>query len=452
MTRRQFAAAPAVFLQRSPERPNIIFLLTDDHRWDALGCMGNPIIRTPNIDALSQRGVTFNNHFVTTSICMCSRASFFTGQYTRTHQINDFKTPFTPQQLAQTYPMLLGAAGYRAGFIGKYGVGNDMPVKSFDYWAGFPGQGRYFTKRGDQPIHLTRLMGDQAVEFLAGCRKDQPFCLSVSFKAPHVQDEDPRQFLFDPVHADWYKEVTIPVPKTADPKYISALPLEVQRSENRRRWAVRFSTPELYQESVKAYYRLITEVDLVTGKIVDYLGRMGAAENTVILFSGDNGFYLGEHGLAGKWFMHEESIRTPLIVHDPRLPAARRGARRDEMVLNIDFAPTVLELAGLKPLPAMQGQSLLPLLEGKKPAWRTEWFYEHTYTNGWIPQTEGVRTERWKYTRYLDTTPLFEELFDLSSDPQETNNLARDPRHAAQLDALRARWQHWRTTLEKHPA
>jgi len=340
------------------------------------------------------------------------------------------------------------AAGYRVGFIGKYGVGSRLPADQYDYWAGFPGQGRYFVERQGRRVHLTELMGEQALEFLRGCGPGRPFCLSVSFKAPHVQDEDPRQFLYDPAHEQMYAGLTMPVPKTADPRYISALPLAVQRSENRRRWAVRFGTPELFQESVKAYYRLISEVDMVVGRVVEELRRTGAAENTVIAFSGDNGFYMGEHGLAGKWLMHEESIRTPLIVYDPRLGHAQRGVRRTEMALNIDLAPTLLELAGLKPTASMQGRSLVPLLSGGRPRWRQEWFYEHAYTNGWIPRTEGIRTAGWKYFRYIDLNPAFEELYDLTKDPQETTNLAGRPEQAARLRELRGRWQAWRAHLE----
>jgi len=457
LTRRQFtrqAASAGLLLgsaQASGARPNVVVLLTDDQRWDSLGCMGNPIIRTPHIDRLSQRGVTFENHFVTTSICMTSRASIFSGLYARAHQINDFEKPFTEQQFSRIYPEMMRQTGYHTGFIGKYGVGGAkvMPAGRFDYWRGFPGQGHYYQKRPDGSfIHLTELMGDQALEFLRGAPASKPFCLSISFKAPHVQDEHPQQFLFDPAHADWYKDVRIPPPKKADPKYVSMLPIEAHRSENRRRWAVRFSTPELYQESAKGYYRLITEVDDVVGRIQAELERMGAASNTVILYTGDNGFYLGERGLAGKWFMHEESIRTPLIVHDPRLPRSVWGSRRRNMSLSIDIAPTLIQAAGLTPHPSTQGRNLYPLLEGGSPPWRTEWFYEHNYEHPWIPQSEGVRTERWKYARYIHTAPPFEELYDLQNDPEEERSLTGEAAHRERLEAMRARWRTWRANLE----
>lgn len=435
--------------QQTGERPNIIFLLTDDQRWDSLGCMGNPIVRTPEIDRLAERGVTFTNAFVTTSICMTSRASIFLGQYLRTHKINDFATPFTPEQLAATYPQVMRRAGYHLGFIGKYGVGNEMPEKAFDYWRGFPGQGRYFPD-GEPGPHLTERMGDQALEFLETAPKGKPFCLSISYKAAHVQDEDPRQFLPSPATADLYAGVTIPPPKTADPRFIASLPIEVQRSEGRRRWAIRFGTPALFQESVKNYYRLITEVDTTVGRIRGALARMGADRNTVIVFSSDNGFYLGEHGLAGKWLMHEESIRVPLIVHDPRLESRHWGKRLGQLALNIDLAPTMLASAGLTAPPTMQGRNLYSLIRGETSGWRSDFFYEHHFTaRGWIPPVEGVRTERWKYTRYLGTRPEFEELYDLEKDPLEENNLARSPEAGGQLAGLRARWKQWHKRIDE---
>ena len=453
-TRRKFLAglsAASAAAAADRDRPNIIFLLTDDQRWDSLSCMGNPVVRTPNVDQLSEHGVHFRRHFVTTAICMTSRASIFSGLYARTHRINSFDTPFSPERYAGIYPELIRNSGYHTGFIGKWGVGSKMPEDHFDYWRGFPGQGHYYQKRDGKFIHITELMGDQSLEFLAGAPKGKPFCLSVSFKAPHVQDEDPRQFLYDPKHRYMYHDDRIPIPKTADPRYIAMLPPEVQRSEGRRRWAVRFGTPELFQESVRGYYRLITEVDIVVGRLVEDLKKRGVWENTVIVYSGDNGFYLSEHGLAGKWLMHEESIRTPLIIHDPRLPATARGKKPNEMSLNIDIAPTLLSIAGIQ-APPMQGRNLYPLIQGQSRDWRHGFFYEHTFTNGWIPQTEGIRTENWKYTRYTDTDPMFEELFDLEADPLEERNLAADPALQDRLEGMRKRWQTWRESLEKAQA
>ncbi|MCC6857327.1 MAG: sulfatase [Bryobacterales bacterium] len=450
MTRRDWLGAVLAAPVRAARPPNIVFLLTDDQRWDSLGCMGNPVVRTPNIDRLAARGVRFENHFVTTAICVSSRASIFTGLYSRCHRIWNFGDSFPPDVFARSYPALLRRAGYRTGFIGKWGIdGGAMPSAAFDYFRGFQGQGRYFPDKSDPRRHLTAVMGDQAAEFLAGCTGDRPFCLSVSFKAPHVQDEHPDQFLYDPADEDLYRDVTIPVPETADPRFIAALPVSIQRSEGRRRWGVRFSTPALYQRSVKGYYRLISGVDRVVGRLMDLLARAGFDQNTVVIYSSDNGFYLSEHGLAGKWFMHEESIRTPLLIADPRLPPAGRGRRVRQMTLNIDIAPTLLALAGVEAERSMQGRNLRPLLQGEVRDWRREWFYEHHFrSNGWIPASEGIRTERWKYIAHIDEQPLFEELYDLAADPRERDNLARTPASSARMEALRARRQAWIRNLE----
>jgi arylsulfatase A-like enzyme len=421
--------------------PNIIFLLTDDQRWDTLGCMGNPIIQTPNMDDLAANGVLFTHAFVTTSICASSRASILSGQFVRRHGIAGFATSFSEAALAQTYPLLLRGAGYRIGCVGKHGVGRggDFPVDKYDVWFGCPGQcSPYERKDKDGNYkHLTQIFGDQIAEFLDGCSKEKPFCLSVNFKAPHVQDSDPRQFIPDRAYKDLYKNVTIPTPKTADPRYFDALPEFLRTSEARRRWNIRFSTPEKFQESVKNYYRLIYGVDVVIGKIRAQLERLNLADNTIIILIGDNGFYLGEHGLAGKWFPHEESIRVPLLVYDPRAPKKLRGLTRDEFALNIDIAPTILQLAGLNPPPQMQGQSLLPLLTGKRTKWRTDFFYEHLFAHKTIPKTEALRTSRFKYARYIDFD--YEELYDLKSDPHETQNLAKDQKYRKTLISLRKR-------------
>ncbi len=421
-------------------QPNVIFLVTDDHRADAMGCAGNPIIRTPNMDALAANGVRFKNAFVTTSICASSRASIFTGQWTRRHGIIDFRTHFTPEALTQTYPMLLSQAGYRIGFIGKYGVGakKDLPIDKYDYWKGFPGQGRYEHKdENGNYKHLTRIMGEQAIEFLQGCSKDQPFCLSVSFKAPHVQDSDPRQFIYDRAYENLYSDVIIPTPETAKPLYFDALPEFLRTSEARRRWKIRFPNPEKFQESVKSYYRLITGVDVVIGKIRGQLKQLNFNDNTVIMLIGDNGFYLGEYGLAGKWFPHELSIRVPLVFYDPRADSKHRGLTLDQMALNVDIAPTILELASLTAPQQMQGRSLLPLLKGQKPTWRTEFFYEHPFVHKTIARTEALRTPRFKYARYIDYD--YEELYDLQNDPAETINLAKDEKYQKTLISLRKR-------------
>jgi arylsulfatase A-like enzyme len=442
------ALTPAPLLaQDAPKRPNIIFLLADDLRADVLGCYGDRLAQTPHVDALAKRGIVFRNCFVTTSICAVSRASFFTGQYARRHKINDFATGLTPRQFAQSYTGLLKAAGYRIGFIGKYGVGNKMPEqKEFDYWRGFPGQGKYFDK--GTPLHINRRMGDQAVEFLKSCDKKTPFCLSLSFKCPHAQDRAPREFPPDPQDEKLFTDVTFPVPRTASEKFFKLLPEPVQQSEGRKRWAIRFHTPEKHQEIVRDYYRLVTGMDREVGRIVAMLEELGFADNTIIVFTSDNGFFFGERGLADKWFMYEESIRIPAIIVDPTLPRRRTGQAVEQLALNIDFAPTLLDAAGV-PIPAtMQGKSLRPLMRGESPDWRHEFFYEHLTLPKIIPPSEGVRTTRWSYIRWVGSEPHVEELYDLANDPYQERNVVAEPEQARVLERLRERWKQLRVGLE----
>lgn len=436
--------------------PNIVYLMTDDQRFDTLGCYGNSIIQTPNIDQLARDGVAFDNAFVTTSICVTSRASVYSGQYASRHGVWVFNVDMRPELLAQTYLSRLKDAGYRIGFIGKWGVGKP-PQNFFDYNRGWPGQNRYIQKIVGQTRHLTSVMGDQALEFLDGCTPQQPFSLSISFKAPHVQDTANVQanpWPHDPVFDELYQDLQIPPPRLAQSKYFDRLPDFLKNSENRQRWAVRFWGPARYQSSVKGYYRLITGVDAVVGRIRDKLAQRGLADNTVIIFTSDHGYYLGDHGLAGKWHPHEVSIRVPLVVLDPRQSAEHRGVRYGQMALNIDMAPTMLDLAGLETPQAMQGRSLAPFLAGQEPAdWRSEFFYEHMFVPQWegmapIPRSHAVRTESWKYIRYIDTDPLFEELYDLRSDPDEEHNLVDNAHHAEQLARLRAKCDQWRERVK----
>ena len=436
-------AAPAKdqrTVRAAADRPNIIFFLTDDMRWDSMGCVGNPIVQTPNLDRLATEGTLFRNCFCTTSICAVSRASFLTGQYERRHRIDDFDKPLTPDAFAKTFPALLRGRGYHTGFVGKYGIGKNLPKDGFDVFDGFAGQGRYF-EPGD-PEHITRKMTRKMLAFLDHAPADKPFLLCVSFKAPHCQDGFKRQFQPDPVYDAIYQDVTIPPPATATEEAFAALPPFLRHSENRTRWHVRFATEEAYQSSAKNYYRLVTGVDAAVGKVMAQLRASGADQRTVVIFTSDNGFFLGEHGLAGKWLMYEQSIRLPLLIRDPSIPDTQRGRQVDAMALTIDIAPTILDLAGLQPEPVMQGQSLRPWLNGRTVPWRDDFFYEYHFDyRGRIAPCEGVRGRRFKYIRYLATDPIYESLFDLAEDPNELRDLGRNPEYQDVLMKMRARWQ-----------
>ncbi len=438
--------------------PNILFLLTDDQRWNALGYAGNTILKTPHMDFLAENGVYFSNAYVTTSICAVSRASILTGQYARRHGIWGFQKNLSKEQFALTYPMLLKKAGYTVGFIGKYGVGNQMPEAAFDYWKGFPGQGTFkaVDENGDS-LHLTQKMGKQAITFISDQQGSQtPFCLSVSFKAPHVDESyGPGFFLYDKTYENEYANDTIPVPMVSAETYYDSFPKEFTKNNvARNRWEQRFKTPEMQQKSIKDYYRLIHGVDVVVGQILETLKETGADKNTIIVFTSDNGFYLGEYGFAGKWYGSEPSIRVPMIIYDPR-PEAIKGITIDQKVLNIDVAPTLVSFAGITPPETMQGTDLTQLILEPKMEWRDSFFYEHLWQSSdryYIPSTEGVVAGNKKYMKYFmnrDTTDIvYEELYDLETDSLEINNLIERPEAAKLETALKKKLVEFKKAAE----
>ena len=319
-----------------------------------------------------------------------------------------------PEQLANTYPALLKRAGYRTGFIGKYGVGNPPGDDVLDFNTAFPGQGRFLSKQNGKTVHLTSLMATQAEQFLDGCSEDQPFQLSISFKAPHVQDSQgikSNQFPFDPdpAIASLYESIVIPFPVTATEELYDRWPDFLKHTEARARWAVRYWSPARSQESLKGYYRLISGVDRAVGRIMQKLQSRGFADNTVVIYTSDHGQYLGDYGFAGKWFPHEASIRVPLIIHDPRLANQLKGTRTRDFALSIDLGPTLLDYAGVDVPARMQGRSLVPIVRAETPAnWRQDYYYEHHFVpdpawNMVLPQSEAIRTERWKYIQYIES-------------------------------------------------
>lgn len=429
------------------KKPNIIFLLTDDHRWDALGAMGNKIIQTPNLDRLAHNGILFRNAYVTTAICCVSRASILTGQYESRHHINDFVTSMSSEAIHNTYPMLLKESGYHIGFIGKYGVGKpaDQPAAQYDFWACTKKtQPDYdMTDEAGNYLHHTDKVSRDITRFLDTLGRQGPFCLSVSFKAPHVQDNDPRQFVINPRYKSYYTDVTIPVPETADPQYWNQFPDFFRTDENiaRKRWKPRLSTPELFQENVKNYYRLLTDVDDAVGIMMKKLEALGLADNTIIIFAGDNGMFLGEHGMTGKWYAYEESIRVPLIIFDPRREDGEVKEKViDKIALNIDIAPTILGLAGIEVPPGMQGINLIRLAAGNvTTSDRRDFFYEHSFMGSpAIPKVEGVVSLEMKYMNFIEHN--YEALYDLKKDPLEKKNLANDLGYQEALLKLRARY------------
>jgi len=424
-------------------KPNIIFILTDDQRWDALGYSGNEIIQTPEMDQLAKKGTYFRNAFVTTPICAASRASILTGMYERTHGYTFQQGPLKQPYMQLSYPVILKQQGYYTGFFGKLGVTYKNALNLFneadiyDREDKFPNWKGYFYKTiGSDTVHLTRYTGYQAQQFIKNSPANQPFCMSLSFSAPHAHDSSPEQYFWQEKSNNRYTGVTIPPPLLGDEKYFKALPKEVQEGFNRLRWTWRFDTPEKYQHSVKGYYRMISEIDDEIGELRKLLEEKGIANNTVIIFMGDNGYFLGERQLAGKWLMHDNSLRVPLIIYDPR---EMNHNDIDDMVLNIDVSKTILDLAGVKPPKEYQGISLLPYVKNEKPEKvREAILFEHLWKLPQIPSSEGIRTNKWKYFRYrFIQTP--EELYDLENDPLETKNLAQDPAYIKVVNELRSK-------------
>ena len=436
--------APGSLLgQESKTRPNILFLLVDDQRNDTLGCAGHPIIKTPVIDSLAADGVRFSNAFVTTSICAASRASILTGLYERTHGYTFGKPPLRAAHMSKSYPTLMREAGYRTGFIGKYGVKTQGKPESnmFDFFKPHGGH-PYFKQQPDGSLrHETEVAGDRAIEFLKGNPEGQPFCLSISFNAAHAADWDHENHFPWPKAVDGlYDDVEIPAPRLSDPAIFKNHPEFLKTSMNRKRYFWRWDTPEKYQKNMKAYFRMLSGIDRVIGRIRTELERRRLADNTVIIYMGDNGYYMGDRGFAGKWTHYEQSLRVPLIVYDPSLPEVKRGAVKDEMALNIDVPATMLNLAGIEIPTHYQGRSLAPLLQGKSaPDWREAFFCEHLMQNEIIPKWEGVRGQRYVYARYFEQKPVFEFLHDLKTDPDQLVNLASNPDHEDILAQMRKR-------------
>ena len=426
-----FAVASPLHSHEKP--PNFLFLLTDDQRFDTLGCAGHPIVKTPNIDKIASRGVRFRNAFVTTSICAASRASILTGLYERTHKYTFGTPPIAAKQTALSFPALLRQAGYRTALIGKFGVAVEegQTAKMFDLLVpiGYP----FIRKlKSGETRHIDQIATDRAIEFLKDGPAKQPFCLSVCFNSPHADDGKIDNLYPWPKTVDgMYDDIPIAPPPLADEKYFDAQPEFLRKSLCRIRWAWQFDTPEKYAKNVRAYYRMISGVDHEVGRLVAELDRLGVRDNTVIVFMSDNGYILGERGLSCKWIHYEESLRVPLIIADPRLHPKWHVKTADAMALNIDIAPTLLEMAGIEVPKSYQGRSLTPLLLGEAKGWRTAFFCEHLFVHPDIPQWEGVRDERYVYARYFTQKPAYEFLHDLKEDPQELKNLARADGQAA---------------------
>jgi arylsulfatase A-like enzyme len=440
---------------RPATRPNILFIMTDDHAAGHVGCYGNPLVKTPHIDRLGREGVRFDNAFVTNSLCAPSRATVLTGCYSHLHGIrgnSEMKGQIENiNRSLITYPQALQAAGYRTGIVGKWHLSHDPT--GFDTWRILPGQGLYFDPefiengvRKQYSGYATDLTTDFALDFLRE-PSDKPWCLVYQHKAPH------RPFLPPPRFAHLYDDVEIPLPPTFDDDYQTR---KVAAEAEDMRFDVSIAgdykdlpanlTPAakkrwLYQRFVKDYYGAIAAVDDNLGRVLAYLDERKLTDNTLIIYTSDNGFFVGDHGWYDKRFMYEPSLRVPLLVRAPGAPA---GQVTPAMAMNIDIAPTILDYAGVPKPASMQGQSLRPVLSGQTPAnWRQSIYYSY-FENSWqlagkgreamsdpsfqfftphrIGPHRGVRTATHKLIHYYAEGDVW-ELFDLAKDPQELQNL-----------------------------
>ena len=411
-------------------KPNIIFILTDDQRFDAIGYAGNSIIQTPEMDKLARSGTYFSNAIVTTPICSASRASILCGVHERTHRYSFTSGPISKTLMDSSYPTLLKQNGYYTGFFGKFGVDYNGKPELFDQMEDYDRnnnfndyRGYYYKTLDGDTVHLTRYTGQKALDFIENAPADSPFCLSLSFSAPHAHDGAPEQYFWQNDQDELFKDIEIPAPNLSESLWFDKLPESVRDGYNRTRWYWRFDTPEKYQHSVKGYYRMLKGVDDEIAKIRKKLEEKGQEKNTVIILMGDNGYFLGERQLAGKWLMYDNSIRVPLIVFDPQV---KKHSDINEMVLNIDIPATILDYAGIQQPTIWQGKSLVSLIQGKQNSVnRDTILIEHLWEFEKIPPSEGIRTNEWKYFRYINNKNE-EELYNLKLDPLETKNLAKD--------------------------
>lgn len=428
-------------------RPNILFIMSDDHAAHALSCYGSKIVETPNIDRLAREGMLFRNCFVTNSLCAPSRASILTGMYAHAHGVKDNATRFDPTQ--RTFIKLLRNAGYITAVIGKWHLQSEPT--GFDYWCVLPGQGEYINptfiemgKRIKVEGYATDIITKMCIDWLRQWNEtasNKPFCLLCHHKAPHRPWTPPQR------HMKLFADVEIPEPPTFDDDYsnrASAAAHADMRIADMPDYAKELK-PEMtpkerkrynYQRFIKDYLRCVVAIDDGVGELLGELERLGVADNTIVVYTSDNGFFLGEHGWYDKRFMYEQSIRVPLIVRYPR--GVKGGSVSEHIVLNVDFAPTLLDMAGVEIPSDMHGRSFKRILFGGAISdWRTAMYYryyEYPKPHRVLPHY-GVRTERYKLIHYPTTGEW--ELFDLKQDPYEMRNVYGEPAYSNTVVELR---------------
>jgi arylsulfatase A-like enzyme len=431
-------------------RPNFIFMTTDGHRPDALSLNGNRILQTPHFDRIGREGIQFGNSFVLNALCLPSRATVLTGLYSHNTGCVDNQGREIPKDVP-LFTDLLREAGYEVALFGKAHV-KGLGERNWDYYFGYPGAATdYFWPVIVEGAHgqvepaktyegyVEDVVTERAIRWLKQPR-DKPFCMMFWFQSPHAPFFRPRRLL------DLYNGIPIAKPGTFDDdlKGYPGKPRAFAEADNVIGTYVRHSTTSSncarsLEEMVKDYYAGIVAADENAGKLFQALSDTGQVDDTVIMFSSDHGFFLGEWRKYDKRFMHEPSIRTPMLVRYPRL--IRAGSSASRMVLNLDIAPTFLELAGVRVPESMQGRSLVPFFKGEEPRnWRRDWLYEYYEYPGPhnVRKHRGVRSERYKLIHYYEPPEEF-ELYDLQEDPGELRNLYGDPGHAGLAGELRRR-------------
>ncbi len=429
--------------------PNILVLISDDQRWDQLSGADYPIIpelKTPNIDRLAQQGVYFRNAFVTTPICAVSRASIVTGKYARTHGMNHFNTPLAKEVIEKSYPAILHDRGYRTGILGKWGMGINGTEDVFDVFNAWTKQGKYFHDTDSGRIHNAEWLAVKAKEFLESCPAEKPFCLTVCYKSPH------HPYQPDERDKNLFSDVQIPKRETDTPEGYQAMASHVMDS-SLNRWCY---FDERKDEATKTkfekdFLRCVKSLDRSVGNIMQSLQDLNLVENTVVIFLSDHGYLWGEHGLGGKWLLYEESIRIPIIVRGPGIPNALLGEKLNNLALNIDIAPTILDMAGVSIPSEMDGMSLYPILSGEKSPSREDFFMEHVdivKVDYPIPDSRGVRSNEWKYIRYINVEPEVEEMYHIKNDSMEVKNLANDAKYTIIKNQLRKTYERYLVELQ----
>lgn len=425
---------------RAADRPNILFIMSDDHAAHAISAYGSKVNETPNIDRIAKEGMRFSNCFAVNAICTPSRATILTGKYSHINGVPVFNR-FDGSQW--TVAKELQRAGFYTGMIGKWHLQSDPT--GFDYWNILPGQGRYhdpvFLEMGEKKNfkghYVTDLITDFSIDFLKNRPKDKPFFLMCHNKAPH------RPWQPDAKHAAQFANKEIPEPVTFNDDYKNRsaaaeeatmrIDRDLRPSDVKETPPAGLSSAELkhwkYERYMRDYLACIASVDDNLGRLLDYLDKSGLSKNTIVIYTSDQGFFLGDHNWFDKRFMYEESLRMPFMIRYPG--KIQPGKVNDAMILNVDFAPTFLDFAGVAAPKEVQGRSIVPLLSGKKPKdWRTSMYYRyyHYPADHRVQPHYGVRNERYKLIYFNRINEW--ELFDLKTDPHEMKSVYGDPKYA----------------------